>query len=878
MPDFSDAGYLSGRAPIPTVAGVITVQPGNGDDTALIQAAINQVAQLPIGPDGFRGAVELGPGEFQIASQLRIEDSGIVLRGAGQDGGGTVLRATGTTQRSLIEIEGSSSAFDFGTRRNFIDKVVPVGAHSFRLDSTSGFAVGDTIEVERPSTAEWIAALGTDMIPERADGGTVVQWAPGAFNVRYERTITRIEGDRVFIDAPLTNAFEQEFGGGTIRQLNTSGRIENVGIENLRAESDFASATDENHATNFVSIDRAENVFVRDATSAHFVRSSVLANPGSTRVTVDNVTNVDPVSQVTGGRRFTFDLSGQLGLVTNSEANEGRHDFVNNSSRPAGPNVFHNSVARNALDESGAHQRYATGTLFDNITVEGDQINAYNRGNFGTGHGWAGANQVIWNSTAESFIVQNPPTAQNWLIGSVGTILEDDRFGQQELGNIDAHGAPIAEIPSLYEAQLADATDVTTFRASGVDANWNDVLAWRQNVAPGAYTIELRDHLIGDIDDFENDGASSVDAAFIDPAWQAFIESTSSNPVTGFDDTSGDQNVAFTIQHTLDAEETVIHGSLALALTATGGAVNTDFLRLFDTDAEHRFSFSELGFDVGLASGDPFVGVVDLGAFTDELQSGSVNVQLNDDTGVDWAIYTITVANEISGGRAAEVVIDGGGRVTIDTAVNNVDRLLVGGEVSGQLNLAASGSLEVSELYTQLNNGVLEVELSDSGATSLEVDGVAALDGQLRLELDDGFLPTLGEAFTILTADLGIVGQFADVITPELVDGLELITSYDPNSVVVEVLLSGDYNDDGIVNAADFTLFRDTLGSTTNLAADGNNNGVVDAADYDLLVAFFGNSASDFSSIVATAVVVPEPSSWLLLLTLASGTLSLRRR
>ncbi len=97
-----------------------------------------------------------------------------------------------------------------------------------------------------------------------------------------------------------------------------------------------------------------------------------------------NAINLDPKSVVTGERRYTFDLSGQLDFVTDSQANSGRHDFVNNSTRPPGPHVFHNSVANNALNDSGPHQRWATGTLFDNITVHGDNINARNRGSFGT--------------------------------------------------------------------------------------------------------------------------------------------------------------------------------------------------------------------------------------------------------------------------------------------------------------------------------------------------------------------------------------------------------------------------------------------------------------------------------------------------------------
>ena len=43
--------------------------------------------------------------------------------------------------------------------------------------------------------------------------------------------------------------------------------------------------------------------------------------------------------------------------------------------------------------------------------------------------------------------------------------------------------------------------------------------------------------------------------------------------------------------------------------------------------------------------------------------------------------------------------------------------------------------------------------------------------------------------------------------------------------------LAGDYNFDGRVDAADFTVWRETEGSATNLAADGNRDGVVDEAD-----------------------------------------------
>lgn len=71
--------------------------------------------------------------------------------------------------------------------------------------------------------------------------------------------------------------------------------------------------------------------------------------------------------------------------------------------------------------------------------------------------------------------------------------------------------------------------------------------------------------------------------------------------------------------------------------------------------------------------------------------------------------------------------------------------------------------------------------------------------------------------------------------------------------------LAGDYNGDNVVDAADFTVWRDTLGSTSVLDADGDGSGTIDAGDYSVWTSNFGNS------IPAAAAAVPEPSSIMLL-------------
>jgi Dockerin type I domain len=876
--DFSDVGYKGrGAELIPNnVPNVQIVSPVAGDDTATIQAAINAVAAMPLGADGFRGAVLLNAGDYDINTQLTIGASGIVLRGVGDNSGQTVLHARGTTQRSLIQMLGAGSqSFTGNPKRNMIDKVVPAGATSFRVDSTSGLAVGDTVRVERPSTANWIAAVGMDNPP---DGDP--PWDPGTMNIRFDRVVTRIEGNRIFLDAPLANSFELQYGGGTIQHYSWPGRIENVGVENLRAESDFASDTDEDHAWEFVSIENAQNVWVRHTTSQYFANSAVLSNPTAKWVAVQDVTNLDPKSTVTGERRYTFDLSGQLDFVTDSQANSGRHDFVNNSTRPPGPHVFHNSVANNALNDSGPHQRWATGTLFDNITVHGDNINAKNNGSLGTTHGWSASNVVIWNSTADGFTVQNPPTSQNWLIGSTGPVINDTQFGQQPAGYVDSPGVPVTAggTNSLYDAQMNDSADIREFHWGGSAGNWTEALKWKQGVTPAIYRVSSRDYLLGDIDGYTNDGASSVDAAYIDPAWRAAIQNSSALPITGFDDTAGNKNVAFTIQHQLDAGERVVHGYLALGLKQSGDQVSSDFIRLFDMSAAHRLDFTTLGWDSKVNSASTYVGVIDLGSYLDQLQSGSVNVQINDDTAADWGMYVVTVAKPVADSIGPTVFLDGGGTSVVNSTVTGLHALQVGGASTGNLQIQSTGTVHLGAGYVQLANGSLSLELNAStlGHPIIQAND-AELNGSLSVQLASGYSPAVGNVFGILDTSGNVQGEFNTVVLPALASGLAWDLVYNTSSVALRVLLQGDYNRDNRVDAADYVVWRRTFNQTVpnGEGADGNYDGVINGLDYSVWRANFGATVGTGTSTTS----VPEPAGTIMFVASAmSATLWRRRR
>jgi hypothetical protein len=80
--------------------------------------------------------------------------------------------------------------------------------------------------------------------------------------------------------------------------------------------------------------------------------------------------------------------------------------------------------------------------------------------------------------------------------------------------------------------------------------------------------------------------------------------------------------------------------------------------------------------------------------------------------------------------------------------------------------------------------------------------------------------------------------------------------------------LAGDYNRNNVVDAADYVVWRDTLGETgLGLPADGNCNDEIDPGDYSLWKSHFGESlaGSGARGSLNSQNAVPEPATWPLL-------------
>jgi len=172
-----------------------------------------------------------------------------------------------------------------------------------------------------------------------------------------------------------------------------------------------------------------------------------------------------------------------------------------------------------------------------------------------------------------------------------------------------------------------------------------------------------------------------------------------------------------------------------------------------------------------------------------------------------------------------------------------------------------------------------DVVLGPSSVTLIELAGTAEgqydqlliagnlqAGGQLQVDLLDGFAPEAGDLFDILDFAT-LSGSFTAMNLPVL-DG-RLV--WDTSQFFVDGTLcagacivpgNGDYNGNGIVDAADYTLWRDTRGSQLDLRADGNRDGTVDEADYVFWNDRFGNVVG-----TGSRAAVPEPTASLLFTT-----------
>lgn len=161
---------------------------------------------------------------------------------------------------------------------------------------------------------------------------------------------------------------------------------------------------------------------------------------------------------------------------------------------------------------------------------------------------------------------------------------------------------------------------------------------------------------------------------------------------------------------------------------------------------------------------------------------------------------------------------------------NPTNRLRARGNAGG-IDIEANTYPQTAQLSF---NGIADVY-------TFRYDGFAAGDF-IKLQLNGDAAPALGASF----------------------GGLLFDTSFDP---VVTLPLAGDYNRDNYVDAADYVVWRQTVGQSGYfLPADGNSDNQIDDDDFAVWQANYGSSVSSAGHSLGKPVAVPETGGLLLAL------------
>ena len=285
---------------------------------------------------------------------------------------------------------------------------------------------------------------------------------------------------------------------------------------------------------------------------------------------------------------------------------------------------------------------------------------------------------------------------------------------------------------------------------------------------------------------------------------------------------------------------------------------------------------------------------------TVEAFAGTVEVGLG---GEIVASVSATIENgatlELNGGEVQTPTLNvlAGGQLTGEGVING--DVIVGAGFAGGIPAVLSpgfspGTIEIEGSLDLEPESETIIEISGLAGNPhdiIEVSGDALLDGTLKIEVIDGYIPSPGDQFTVLTSgDLNST-TFADVEAARVGDVI-LWPSYDLDTLTVIGQLVGDMDLSGIVDEADIPLFAfalrdneaydDALFATEHEVADLDGNGRVDFGDIGQFVDEVSANSSLTSSQVAlvleAALAVPEPSTGWLFALCAITLLGNRRR
>jgi hypothetical protein len=425
--DFSYAGYHASERPIPTdPPGIrldVTQSPyladstGAADATAAIQSAIDAV-----GAAG-GGIVHLPAGLYRIAPRgpdpyaLRIQRSGVILRGAGPDATRLFLSTSSVRNKQTIRVAPSGSASWTtplaGTSqalRTDVDRPTTV----LPLDGPPRFSPGDWVIIAHDTTEAWNHEHNMDCASYPSPCWNPNQIAPATFYRRVTGVDTTTNS--ITVDAPTRYFLRTR---DNARAYRVAPHIEEVGVEDLaigeqehpgecapgdQGENSAFPCNYETHGHDSVLFRHVVNSWVRNVRSyappsnprGYHLLSDGIVLQRARHVTVEDVDLRKPQNRGGGGNGYPYTHEGNDNLIQRAAGYEGRHNFSFKTALANG-NVIRDSYAFKGSLNSDFHRHLSMANLVENVTLDQEIFEADWRRDFGNVHALTGTQNVFWN-------------------------------------------------------------------------------------------------------------------------------------------------------------------------------------------------------------------------------------------------------------------------------------------------------------------------------------------------------------------------------------------------------------------------------------------------------------------------------------------------
>lgn len=485
--DFSYAGYWRGEKSIPTnppgsTYNVVTqygADPsGATDSTNAIQNAIHAAGNAG------GGIVYLPAGTYRVkpqgnnSSALTINKNNVVLRGAGKSSTFIFNDSTSMRNKSVIRVAPSNNA-DWFTPTNaatYIRSDIQPETVKIPVNSVSGYNLNEFIIVRSDATNAWIA-----------EHGMTGKWNSSLMGPTFYRKITGIDAstNTLTVDIPIRYALKTRDGA---RVYKVGEAISEVGIENFSigmrqhtgsgwGDLDYnksGTGAYDVHDSKAITFVNAKNSWLDNVNSYkpssnsgdYHLLSYGVTIMQSRSLTIQNTHFQKPQYKGEGGNGYMYLLRGSDNLIQNATATNARHSFTLSSMWTSG-NVIHNSTSNYPRLASDFHMHLAMANLFDNMTMNGDYLEAVYRPYGTVEHGWTTTQSVFWNTngtayqSGQSAIVKSMQYGHGYVIGTRGSasgvsyaVSPSDRSAPQDFVEGIGTGADLMP-QSLYQDQKA---------------------------------------------------------------------------------------------------------------------------------------------------------------------------------------------------------------------------------------------------------------------------------------------------------------------------------------------------------------------------------------------------------------------------------------